>query len=147
MRIISHRGNLFGPNPDKENHPDYINFALDHGVECEIDLWKVGDRLFLGHGAPQYEISVQFLNTPNLWIHIKNTEALMWACSTKLNYFWHETDLATLTSHGYVWCFPGNYLSAGITVLTGNEIKVPEKVLGVCTDYPDNFIKNLTSHN
>ena len=27
MKLISHRGNLHGPNPDRENHPDYIKLV------------------------------------------------------------------------------------------------------------------------
>jgi len=28
MKLIAHRGNINGPNPEKENHPDYINTAI-----------------------------------------------------------------------------------------------------------------------
>ena len=55
MIIISHRGNIEGPNSDCENHPAYIVKALEQGFDVEIDLWKT-DRLYLGHSKPTYEV-------------------------------------------------------------------------------------------
>ena len=39
MILISHRGNINGKNPEKENHPDYIWVAIQAGYEVEIDVW------------------------------------------------------------------------------------------------------------
>ena len=39
MILVSHRGNLSGPDPDKENNPTQINKTLDLGYDCEVDLW------------------------------------------------------------------------------------------------------------
>jgi len=38
MKLISHRGNLFGPNPTNENNPDYILNAIELGYDVEIDV-------------------------------------------------------------------------------------------------------------
>ena len=38
MKIISHRGNIRGPNPEKENRPSYIDCALGNGYDVEIDI-------------------------------------------------------------------------------------------------------------
>ena len=35
MKLISHRGNLKGPNPEQENHPDYIWDALSQLNELD----------------------------------------------------------------------------------------------------------------
>ena len=32
MILISHRGNVYGPKPELENNPRYIQSALDAGV-------------------------------------------------------------------------------------------------------------------
>ena len=37
MILISHRGNINGPNIDKENKPSYISAAIDKGYDCEVD--------------------------------------------------------------------------------------------------------------
>ena len=40
MILISHRGNIDGKNPEKENTVAYITEALDKGYHCEIDVCK-----------------------------------------------------------------------------------------------------------
>ena len=140
MIIISHRGNTKGSDPINENRPDIILKTLED-FDCEIDLWVINNNLFLGHDEPQYAIDEDFLSNKGLWIHAKNLEALDWLYNTSLNYFWHETDKVTITSHGYIWCYPGIFLESGITVLQNRKEYLPEKILGICTDYPSNYIK------
>ena len=42
-KLYSHRGNLFGPIPERENKPDYIDEAISAGFNVEIDIWlKIG---------------------------------------------------------------------------------------------------------
>ena len=38
MLLIAHRGNINGPDKAKENHPDYINKAIEAGYNVEIDI-------------------------------------------------------------------------------------------------------------
>ena len=38
MKIISHRGNIEGPNSSTENFPDQINDCINRGYDVEIDL-------------------------------------------------------------------------------------------------------------
>ena len=38
MILISHRGNINGPNPEMENNPEYIQKALDLGYDVEVDV-------------------------------------------------------------------------------------------------------------
>ena len=53
VKLISHRGNMKGKNPDRENHPDYIMEALNKGYHVEVDVhYKDGD-LYLGHNEPK----------------------------------------------------------------------------------------------
>ena len=71
MVLISHRGNLYGPNPERENEPKYIHEAITKGYDVEIDVWVVEGVLFLGHDKPQYDITQDWLNKryKHLWIH------------------------------------------------------------------------------
>jgi hypothetical protein len=108
MILISHRGNIDGPDPSMENSPDYIQKALDKGYDVEVDVWfdKV-NRLMLGHDKPQYPINVNFLMNCRLWCHAKNLEAINYlSCFDTIHYFWHENDRYTITSRGYIWSFP-----------------------------------------
>lgn len=52
MIIISHRGNINGPNPRMENKPEYIKKALDENFMVEIDVWFYQGELWLGHDEP-----------------------------------------------------------------------------------------------
>ena len=54
MILISHRGNIDGPNSKLENNPTYIDRALDKGFNVEIDLWVYEKEFFLGHDEPTY---------------------------------------------------------------------------------------------
>ena len=141
MKLISHRGNLEGPNPERENHPDYIYEALQAGYEVEIDVWWVDGKFKLGHDGPQYDFPFDLLTNfhTKLWIHCKNMDALSYlneldSTGHKLNYFSHESDLGVLTSRNYIWST--NLYKRGILVMPEVFEKEPnEYTLGVCSDY------------
>ena len=107
MIFISHRGNLNGPEPLRENCPSYIDEALRAGYDVEIDLRMVDAELYLGHDEPQYLIDRDWLlkRKEHLWIHIKDYESIVWISQQEIDfkYFCHESDNFTLTSNGYVW--------------------------------------------
>jgi len=70
MILISHRGNIDGPNKVRENSPYYIMEALTMGYDVEVDLWSRHGALYLGHDTYQYQIDLDWLGekTKNLWI-------------------------------------------------------------------------------
>ncbi len=136
--IISHRGNLFGPNSSKENHPDTILNALKHEFHVEIDLWHENNKLYLGHDSPEYEIGEKFLNNKNYWIHAKNIDAAYFLTSSDLNWFFHDQDDCVLTSKGYLWTFPGKKLTPKSIAVMPERISgdyLLNNTFGICTDY------------
>lgn len=142
MRLISHRGNLTGPNPEQENSESYLDAAVARGFDVETDLWRMdnGD-LYLGHDKPQYKTTHEFLahHKNNFWIHCKNLEALVYLLLFKkdFNFFWHQTDDYTLTSHGFVWTYPGKLVQADNIIVVWENLpkeKLP-KCQGICSDY------------
>jgi hypothetical protein len=142
VRIISHRANLYGPDKENENTPSQILLAIQKGFDVEIDFWSEDNRLFLGHDYPQHEIPIDFLrdNKDHLWIHCKNLEGLesLKHFLPDSNYFWHQSDDFTLTSHGYIWTYPGKETtdSSVIVDLTKSpNTNIP--MFGICTDYPE----------
>ena len=145
MKLISHRGNLNGPNPERENHPDYIMEAIQAGYDVEIDVWFKDGKFYLGHDEPQYLFPYDLLNGyyNKLWIHCKDMESLsnlneLDSNGSKLNYFSHENDLGVLTSRGYIWS--ANLYKRGILVMPEMFDKEPnEDTLGVCSDYIVNY--------
>ena len=66
-------------------------------------------RDFLGHDAPQYEISVDFLYNTKLWCHAKNFAALTMMVDNKdkIHFFSHDSDHHILTSRGIIWAYVG----------------------------------------
>lgn len=111
MKLISHRGNVNGPNLEKENSLSYIDAALKLKYDVEIDLRYKNEQFFLGHDTPQYVVSIDWLieRKNNLWIHCKDLQSLQIIAniSTDFNYFWHQEDDFTLTSKKYIWTYPG----------------------------------------
>lgn len=138
MILISHRGNINGRIEEAENRPDYIDDTIKLGYEVEIDVWVIEGTFYLGHDEPQYGILMDWLyqRKDKLWIHCKNIEAVEWlnSLSGTYNYFWHQNDVMTLTSKGYIWSNIGYYLQNGITVSLEYK-KIPTYVRGVCSDY------------
>ena len=145
MRLISHRGNLNGPNKERENHPDYIWEALQAGYEVEIDVWWVDGKFKLGHDEPQYDFPFSLIENhySKLWIHCKNMDLLsqlneLDSSGSKLNYFSHENDLGVLTSRGYIWST--HLYDRGILVMPEVFNKEPnENTFGICSDYIKNY--------
>jgi hypothetical protein len=142
MVYIAHRGLIDGPNKTLENNPDHITKVLDMGYDAEIDLRVIDSKLFLGHDTPDYLIDASFLKKTGLWIHAKNLEALYWLNHTNYNYFWHQNDDFTLTSHNWIWAYPGKELTPNSIMVmpewnkTVEELtNLKENCFGICSDY------------
>lgn len=144
MIYIAHRGNINGPNPDKENHPDYLRLAIRKGYDVELDVWLINGKYILGHDAPQYEVEDHFLDNNHFWCHAKNLEAITALVDPgfPVHTFFHDTDACTLTSQKWIWTYPG------YPVLGHRSIAVmPERTLGIdlsraggiCTDFPTDY--------
>jgi hypothetical protein len=145
--LIAHRGNLYGPNKERENTPSYIKEALDKGFHVEIDVWKIDGHYYLGHDSPDHKISFMFLVNDRLWCHAKNFEALDSMIRTSgIHCFYHVNDAYTITSRGILWVYPGNRLSNKCICvmpelcsdLNLNEL---ENVFGICGDYVGQLVQ------
>lgn len=147
MKLISHRGNISGPNPERENHPEYIFEALQAGYDVEIDVWFVDNKFMLGHDEPQYEFPFELLNNnySRLWLHCKNLDALsklieLDPTGQKVSYFWHENDKVTLTSKNVIWSHPNNApIKNSIAVMPEVNSYDVSGCSGVCSDYIKNY--------
>ena len=145
MKIISHRGNIRGRVPGRENAPSYIDCALGNGYDVEIDVWSINGELWLGHDEPQYKIDHNWLDKRRnyLWLHCKNLEAAKecWAYHS----FCHSSDPFTYTSTGKIWLHDLEQTFDDTTIIplldwemvdsfkTHIKNEVP---YGICTDYP-----------
>ena len=141
--VISHRGNIGGPNHSLENNPEQIKKAFSAGYNVEVDVWLIKDRIYLGHDKPEYEVDLKFLKNEKLWCHAKNISALQYLILHNVHCFWHQTDDVVLTSKGFMWTYPGKELTYNsicvmpeISSYTDIEFK---RASGVCTDYPERY--------
>lgn len=136
MILISHRGNINGPNDVRENSPYYIMEALAEGYDVEIDVWFVDGKFWLGHDKPQYETDYKFLMNEKLWCHAKNINALIEMRKYDIHYFWHENDTVSLTSKGFIWAHFGKQpIYGSISVLPEINNENINNCIGVCSDY------------
>jgi hypothetical protein len=141
MRYIAHRGLINGPDKDLENNPTQIKTVLRQGYDCEVDLWWNKGQWMLGHDEPTYPTTFEFLEQPGLWIHAKNLDALYVLTATSLNYFWHQEDDCTLTSHNYIWTYPGKQLTKHSVMVMPEYVDstlqntVGVDCYGICSDY------------
>lgn len=145
MKLIAHRGNIFGPNPIEENNPDYINTALIHGFDVEVDVWAQWQpnnmyaplQWFLGHDGPQYSVSLAFLENPRIWCHAKNYLAMIHLNEQdRVHYFWHQSDMLALTSKGYLWtCDVTCPSNNTVLMATTHTTPDPTEWGGLCSDW------------
>jgi hypothetical protein len=107
MLLISHRGNVDGMNPDRENSIPYINGALNLGFSVMVDVWFVGGTLALGNHRPQYGINAEFLRNPQIICKARSAATLNALMDMDLHCFANDRDDYSVTTEGYVWIYPG----------------------------------------
>lgn len=138
MKFISHRGNINGPNLDKENHPDYINISLQLGYDVEVDVWYNDEKWYLGHDYPTYDVKLDFLLDNRLWLHAKNGNAFYHLLKyDSCNVFWHTDEDWILTSKCYIWTQPTKTLYSG-SICVMPELGYSGDIndcFGICSDY------------
>lgn len=132
MFLIAHRGNYNGVDLEAENNPTKIDHVLDLEYDCEIDLQVKNGELYLGHDNPQYKINAKFLERDHLWVHLKSMECLNYM-NDKIHYFWHQTDLMTITSKGFIWQWPGNEFRTNKSIHLFPNVINPF-IAGICSD-------------
>ena len=138
MKIISHRGNVRGPIPDRENRPSYIDCAIGNGYDVEIDVRLIDGQLWLGHDGPQYKVEHSWLQPRKeyLWIHCKDLAAAKecWGYQS----FCHTSDPYTYTTTGKVWLHDLSMKvnDAIIPLIDDPIIYLAQKPYAICTDYP-----------
>lgn len=155
MKLISHRGNLTGPDKLNENKPEYILNALSKGYDVEADVWLDKDQnIYLGHDEPKYLIDKTFITerSDRLWLHCKNIEALYMFLEKipEANFFWHQSDNFTLTSKNIIWTFPGKMITP-FSVMVHLEIlpdgwEKDDGVYGICSDFIGRIPVNIEAH-
>lgn len=152
MLYIAHRGNINGPSLALQNTPQYIQVALDLGFHVEIDLWGRDGTLWLGHDAPENLISHHYIieHQERFFCHCKNVEAIdiLNEHVPSAHYFFHDSDDYTITSRGFLWCYPSKKPARQNSIIVMPEryadgiayYLAKHKPFGVCSDYVNDLI-------
>lgn len=143
MRVISHRGNISGPQPAKENSPDFIDTAITLGFDVEVDVRSIEGEMYLGHDEPDHRIDWQWLidRKDRLWIHCKNLEAAS-MFHDGLRCFCSISDPYCFMTEGYLWLNDveiepkDNCIVPLLGVDDLENYKFMGKPHAICTDYP-----------
>ena len=114
QQFISHRGNLTGRFVPDENKPSKIEELNGKGIACEIDVWYKDSQWWLGHDAPENQITFDWLmnSLPLRLLHCKNYQALdilhreCGRLGYNVNYFYHTNEDYALTSQGQIIVHP-----------------------------------------
>jgi len=138
MKKIAHRGNYAGIQPDRENTIEYIQEALSLGYWVECDIQTTQNGLYFGHDEPQEPLDYKIVMHPRVICHAKDTNALTRLLDLGAHCFWHEEDNVTLTSQGYIWCYPGVHPKHESAIWLDLQDKaLPENtsgIWGICSD-------------
>lgn len=148
MKFISHRGNIFGIEKDKENTIYQAEKAIQEGYDIELDIWYWKDKWWLGHDYPHNEIDFGFVKDygHELWLHCKDVntfyELNSLTATVDINTFMNDKDIVALTSKRYFWTYNnGQLTNMSIAVMPEHpcnnwSIEDISKCAGICTDYP-----------
>jgi hypothetical protein len=152
MRLISHRGNTMGPDPSRENNPQYIQAAIDKGYDVEVDARLLQGGIFLGHDRPDYQVDLPWLvaRKDRLWIHTKNFQAIDFLIPHDLRVFYHQHERHVVIGNTRaLWsCDLSEANGRSVVPMMGLEEIQRYKSLapgfhGVCSDYVEELVAAL----
>lgn len=149
---IAHRGNLTGPNINRENSIYVFQEAIDKGFHIELDVWYQNHHFWLGHNKPISAINPDFLKNQHAWCHAKSLDSLNALLDIEAHCFWHQEDDMVLTSKGYIWALPSDLdippqprtilvmpekspHLLGPLITPDQKSPILTKYIGVCSDY------------
>ena len=169
MEIISHRGNLYGPEPTIENTVKALQVALHKGFSIEFDLWYHEGEYWLGHDKPQKKILpwkihewVEEYPKAMLYCHCKDIVTLQRFVYVHYKHlknqcipFFHDIDECILLANGNLQVHPkyvnNAYIFPEQSIAVLPQLKdfeyydkeTMKKFMGICTDHPIALMESL----
>jgi len=123
MLYISYRGIIDGNDYQDSNTPSQLGKALGAGFTCMIDVWKVGDKFYLGDDQPITEVTSSYLQGNRWYINARNVAMLTWLSSQSLtlypNYFYFTTSTPPPAS---VTASNGKLITPGTVPINNNSV-------------------------
>lgn len=114
QQFIAHRNNLDGKFAPDENKPEKIDELNRKGIPCEIDVWYRDNTYWLGHDAPETQVTFDWLMQylPLRLIHCKDWKSLdklhreCGRLGYNVNLFYHTVEDYAMTSRGQIIVHP-----------------------------------------
>ena len=128
MFYISYQGIYDGSNYEDANTPKQINKALSAGFSCNIDVWRIDNRLYVGNNQPTIEVTERYIQGNRFWINAKNTDMQTWIVEQPArlypNYFWFA---ASSPPPPYTTASNGKLITPGTVPINTNSVMyIPE---------------------
>ena len=155
MIYISYQGIYDGQNYEYANTPNQIGKAFGFGVSVMADVWKVGDKFYLGSEQPLTEVTSKYLQGNRWYLNARNTEMQNWLPTQNPKLYPNWFYFPTMPPPAYVTASNGKLITPGTVPINNNSIVfLPEindrglfstvklKCFGICSTYL-NFIKRM----
>ena len=124
--LISHRGNIEGIDPERENSLEYVQESLDKGYHCMVDVWLVGGKhVASGVEGARFPTTIEFLRNEKIICKARSPEALEFLLRSKVHCFAASSISFSLTNGGLIWVEPGGKVTPR-GVLTMPEWTMPD---------------------
>lgn len=147
MRIISHRGNLTGP----QGRADGLAMAraLGLGFDVEVDVRALGGKIWLGHDDPTDPLPEFMLSNENIsrvWYHAKDFRVMSLLPRAAIAFSHDADDFATVNcDRRLIWVHP-KLNSRLVSMIAAGQLSpcdcVILDVVGYARPDPDHVISN-----
>lgn len=132
MRIISHRGNLHGRDPARENTPQYVEEAVAAGMHVAVDVrvdTASGGFWLVGGDGTLHPVPTEFLTRGCIW-------AIGSCLPDTLNRMEHRRDIEHVLQNdgetSAVICCPGFETGMAVALLASRGLN---RGITLCTDF------------
>jgi hypothetical protein len=123
MIYISYRGIYEGNDFQDANTPKQIAKAMGYGFSCMVDVWKEGDKFYLGNDSPVTEVTAVYLQNRNFYINARNAAMITYLQSQSLSLYPNWFYFTTPTPPpDYVTASNGKLITPGTLPINNNSI-------------------------
>lgn len=150
---IAHRGNVIAPQPERENHPEYVEDAILAGYDVMVDVWWNNDGFFLGNEQPSHLVQRDFLerNKEALWCRARDATSLSKLLEIPgIHVFIVEQDHVVLTSRGVPIVTHGRMVDSFCVCVLPERVRTYSewhlrRCYGICSDFIAKYKETISA--
>lgn len=122
MLYISYRGIYDGNNFEDANTPNQIGKAFASGLSVMVDVWKVGDKFYLGNDQPLTEVTAKYLQGNRWYLNARNIEMQNWLPTQNAKLYPNWFYFPTMPPPAYVTASNGKLITPGTVPINNNSV-------------------------